>query len=529
MVAAALAVSGCGGGGGGGAPTPPGGTAATQDLKAAADTALKAADAAVKAVMDDSEDAKVTDADTKVKAAEAAVMKVPAAERGDLSRRLGEIQGSLTKRKDDRMAAMKAKADMMKAEAQAVHAGIARYSGASSSDERRHAQFNDQGNSSLSATPDLGIDIGKASTMRLKPVKDLKKDLKNVMVEARLKGWTGSGWRLAKDGATYEAAVYANEYNKPGAMFRVAWKDELGNDGLLNGTGTASTGQHQKFDGFEPVAGNNRLAEVGISYRVRGSFAGVPGEYHCTPTSPGKSCAVQPRPDGLRLGESDGLGNSFVISTAAWRFRPDNVDDRVRGDRDTAFVTYGYWIKKGADGKWDVSAFHNNHRGTRPTFASLASDASVSGKATYDGGAAGVYALSDGAGTFTADAALVADFTDKSVTGTIDGFMTRGFTGGDGMSRDWSVELRKLIFSSTGESFVTDASKNAFGRTRWTMDGEAAPAAGRWEGSFYERAATGAGLRPKAATGSFFAEHGMSGRMVGAFGVTDPDTDEPLE
>ena len=128
---------------------------------------------------------------------------------------------------------------------------------------------------------------------------------------------------------------------------------------------------------------------------------------------------------------------------------------------------------------------------------------------------------------FTADAGLVADFTgtSDSVTGTIDGFMTRGFTGGDGMSRDWSVDLRKRNIADDGK-FGEDNTQGILGLTRWTMDGEAGRAGGKWTGAFYERG--GAGLRPKTATGSFYAEHGTNSRLVGAFGVTDPNTDEPL-
>ncbi len=214
---------------------------------------------------------------------------------------------------------------------------------------------------------------------------------------------------------------------------------------------------------------------------------------------------------------------------ATWRFKPDDPEQRVKPDDDTAFVTYGYWIRKGADGRWDVSAFHNATSGDGSKEPSgLAADTLLSGKATYGGAAAGVYALSDGAGMFTADAELVADFTgaSDSVTGTIDGFMTRGFTGGDGMSRDWSVDLRKRNIADDGK-FGEDNTQGILGLTRWTMDGEAGRAGGKWTGAFYERG--GAGLLPKAATGSFYAEHGLSSRVVGAFGVTDPNTDEPLE
>ncbi len=267
---------------------------------------------------------------------------------------------------------------------------------------------------------------------------------------------------------------------------------------------------------------------------IRGEHSGVPGTYSCTPAQ-GYACAVEFQVDNHRLGGAT-VNNNILQGTtyATWRFRPDDPEQRIKPDADPAFVTYGYWIRKGADGKWDVSAFHNANRGPVTAISGLDGDTKLVGTATYGGGAAGVYALSDGAGTFTADAELVADFSANSasvtgtmsVTGTIDGFMTRGFTGGDGMSRDWSVKLHKLAIGDGG-GMAPDTSSGSTGLTQWTMDGTPALAAGKWEGAFYERG--GNGQRPKTATGSFYAEHGMSGRMVGAFGVTDPKTDEPLE
>ena len=510
ILAAALVVSGCGGDSSPTTidPTPPVQIVTPAELATEALDALKKA---VDAVMDDSEDAVVRAADTALTKAKAAVNKVPAAERATLSRRLGTLESDLTGAKESRTEAM----EQMKEQAQIVYDGIARYSGASNSNDRRYAQFNDQGNSELSATPDLSIEIGQADAVRLKPDK--------ATMVAEHKGWTGSKWKLESGGVTYEAWVYDNRYSTPQDRFRDAWSNEFDEaTGWLNGTGTADIGQHQKFEGVDLVAGNNKLAGVGEPYRARGSFAGVRGEFFCMPAID-KSCAVQPRPEGLYLGE---MGTSnFATSTTAWRFKPDNMDDRVRSNDDTAFVSYGYWIRKSADGKWDVSAFHGNHRGPAQNISGLTNDAALHGTATYDGGAAGVYALSAEAGTFTADAELVADFTDNSVTGTIDGFMTKKFDAmgnpvGDAMEREWSVDLQKLLFNSGGD-FVTDASNDATGLTRWTMGETAAPAAGKWEGSFYER--DGVSHKPKAATGSFYAEHGTTNRIVGAFGVQDPD------
>ena len=527
MVAGALAVAGCGGGGGG-APTPPGGTTATQDtakvaavVKAITDTEIAAAGTAVGKVMNNSTEATVTAARDAIATAKARIdgADIPDADREKLRTALDVHEVAFTIRKDLRMAAMKA-------EAKAVHAGIARYDDKDDVPTRRHAAFSDNEEDPLDKDATLDMEIGKADIVSLERDKD-------AMVAA-LKGWTGSRYTLESGGATYEAVVYDNRYSAPGNPFHIAWRDKLnmaGANGWVEKVNEET--QDVTFDGVEPSAGINTVGEFGESYRVRGTFQGVSGEFLCRPGGADRACAIRNAQDAVLLGDTN---RSLQFSTRPlsnnnmeWRFKPDNANDRVKSGDDTAHVSYGYWIRKGADGRWDVSAFHDGQRGpARPVSGQLAADTLLAGKATYGGAAAGVYALSDGAGTFTADAELVADFTgtSDSVTGTIDGFMTRGFTGGGSMSRDWSVELQKRNISDQGK-FGEDNTQGILGLTLWTMDGEAGRAGGRWAGAFYDRAV--AGVLPKAATGSFYAEHGLSSRVVGAFGVTDPNTDEPLE
>ena len=292
--------------------------------------------------------------------------------------------------------------------------------------------------------------------------------------------------------------AYDNRYSAPRDRFRVAWSAELQSDGWLNEAGTR-TDNDKKINSVT-TAGTTKLGELGeVVTGIRGEHSGVPGTYSCTPTV-GYACAVRFADGNHFIGGA--TENNNVIqgaNFAIWRFKPDNLEDRVKSDDDNAHVSYGYWIRKGADGTWDVSPFPNSIRGEERSVDSakkLNEDTQLQGTATYGGGAVGVYALSAEAGTFTADAELVADFTGNSVTGTIDGFMTKGFTGGDGTSRDdWSVELRKVLIGDHGVFTAEGAS----GLTRWTMDGTAALAAGRWQGAFYDRG--GAGLLPKAATG----------------------------
>ena len=136
----------------------------------------------------------------------------------------------------------------------------------------------------------------------------------------------------------------------------------------------------------------------------------------------------------------------------------------------------------------------------------------LKGTATYMGGAAGKYALSSStggtndAGHFTAKATLNANFTDNSITGTIDSFM-----GADGMSRAWSVELKEAVVAATGGITRVDAND-----TVWTINGTAAEASGEWPGDLMDN---GDDNIPKVATGTFHSMYGNDGTMVGAFGA----------
>ena len=152
---------------------------------AAADTALKAAKAAVDLVTDDSGDATVSDADEKVAAAEVAVKAASDADsQADLRERLGALKGKLEERKSVRSAAIatrkKVDDEMMRETAQKLYAGIFRRTGGSTSEfiGRRNAIF---------ASQLLRVQIEKV-------VKELKKD-GDAMVPA-IKGWREREIRL---------------------------------------------------------------------------------------------------------------------------------------------------------------------------------------------------------------------------------------------------------------------------------------------------------------------------------------------
>ena len=187
---------------------------------------------------------------------------------------------------------------------------------------------------------------------------------------------------------------------------------------------------------------------------------------------------------------------------------------------DSAYSSYGWWLRKSADGRtFTASAFHDFKGTDTPTVDVSGLDA---GTATYMGGAAGKYALSSGtggtndAGHFTARATLTADFAEDTIKGTIDMFI-----GADGESRDWEVELKS--------SSISDAVPLPVIRTMLPTPApriRSGPSAERTllippspTASGPDSQEQGTDGVPAVATGTFYTEFNRSGRMVGGFGA----------
>ena len=136
---------------------------------------------------------------------------------------------------------------------------------------------------------------------------------------------------------------------------------------------------------------------------ISGTYHGVAGEYRCTPGD-NNTCAARVADQGFNLGGIAGDNNVFSSDNGTWIFKPANPENRVMSAQDTAYASYGWWIKKGTDGKYTASAFTDN-KGTAPTDLAISD---LRGTATYRGGAAGKYALysttggTNDAGHFTA-------------------------------------------------------------------------------------------------------------------------------
>lgn len=168
------------------------------------------------------------------------------------------------------------------------------------------------------------------------------------------------------------------------------------------------------------------------------------------------------------------------------------------------------------DGDFTASAFTAN----KVTVPPVANIDALMGTATYSGTAAGKYVLTsstggtNGAGHFTADTMLEANFNDDTITGTIDNFL-----GADGMSRELKTSAIETTGGITG---TTDDAATGNQMTAWSIGGAAA-AGGEWNGTLHDNSDDGV---PSVATGTFHSLYDTAGRMVGAFGAND---DEPLQ
>ncbi len=173
-----------------------------------------------------------------------------------------------------------------------------------------------------------------------------------------------------------------------------------------------------------------------------------------------------------------------------------------------------------AFGVWMIEDYFADENGNQPAFAAFANGgtefatpAPLTGKATYNGAAAGMYTEGAREGHFQADATLTADFGTQpetgdddalgTITGRIDGIVA------DGVSMSDVIHLTAGAITATG-SFAGSA---RMGAATVREDVATYPYNGSWSGRFYGPAAAdgakGVAALPPAAAGTF----GVTGTM----------------
>ena len=294
-------------------------------------------------------------------------------------------------------------------------------------------------------------------------------------------------------------------------------------------------------DSEEATAGSG-----GPILRFRGSVHDVPGTFSCAGNA-GEDCQMPTR----------SLGDTVVPASGTdatdWTFVPDA--GILTYTDDPTYLTLGWWLSKGANGKPDDLTLIGTATGLGDVrTATSTSGGTLRGSATYKGAAAGKYAMASATDTtyegghFTAMATMAVDFdvddtpdtpavNDRAgiaLSGMIDNFMT-----GDVSRPDWMVKLMVDSSATTdGMQPVANLGSGSGGglenalTTEWST-GSAQRGRGTWTAMFYggDDDATNTAL-PKAAIGTFNAHIGTAdadagavGRLQGAFSahkVMDP-------
>ena len=234
-----------------------------------------------------------------------------------------------------------------------------------------------------------------------------------------------------------------------------------------------------------------------------GTFAGVPGQFQCVGT-PGTPCVAERAGDGITL------------RAGTWTFRAA-PDARV-SEPDTSYMYFGSWRRLTLPtGPMRYSVFSGSRSDHTPTSANFPA---LTGTATYTGPAIGYYAYSSNHGRFKATARLDAKFGGEMEPFTISGTVT-GFD----VNAGWKVTLKEADITAAGPVVVgMDEESNV----SWKIGGSTVDG-GHWNAKFhYEDAPTTIPGEmhndyPEGIAGTFSAQHGTTGRMVGAFGAHRPE------
>ena len=336
-------------------------------------------------------------------------------------------------------------------------------------------------------------------------------------------------------------------------------------DGVVTGNFTASVQSMQwanmvfDSDSLVPAQSQDLLIDVGETFT--GSYFGAPGQFQCISGGPSnESCALARNDDGTVGVNNISTTEGMTDSTGRWSFTPDPGAMITVPDQD--WMAYGAWLTTpdNPDGGAEahrLGVFFNGIDTWVPATEALLStgDNALRGKATYSGGATGVYVDGEDSGLFTARAMLEAVFdadgvvqdADQRISGRIDNFRgTDGVYLGDDTQaspndptageNDWVVELGAIDFTDTTTGTLSTDTDNVTG----SADGVAWT--GRWNGQFFGPSGTQAKpLAPSGVAGQFWAETvdpltadttdpdvdaatvGPVTAVVGAFGATKDD------
>ena len=190
-------------------------------------------------------------------------------------------------------------------------------------------------------------------------------------------------------------------------------------DGRLIKSGSFPTtdGEDKAFpNNFENDDNSDGLDIV----RISGTFHGASGHFQCE---------TQPCTIGRR-------GDRYTIVAGTWTFHATDTARALVDDK--SYMYFGWWKHEMSDGSLAFATFSGGVAAYSATTGGGTAFDALGSSATYRGPAAGQYALEQpagtesGAGSFTADAELTANFAANTLSGTVTNFSN---------ASDWTVDV----------------------------------------------------------------------------------------
>ena len=206
---------------------------------------------------------------------------------------------------------------------------------------------------------------------------------------------------------------------------------------IQNASDATVYSRHIESAGFSDSGTTTHSATDGTR-TLSGTYKEAAGNFICT----GTTCTSR---------YDDDTGS--VILGGDWYFAPAS-SAKLPVEQDNSYLQFGWWkLENSKDEATNIRVFADAEGyGTHINVRQGGDGINVTGSATYNGKAAGLYAVSgdlrqtitDGSGSFTADATLnaVFDGNDSALSGTIDKFTLE-----DGSDPKWSIALQTLQVS----------------------------------------------------------------------------------
>jgi len=267
------------------------------------------------------------------------------------------------------------------------------------------------------------------------PGNDDTKFTKSDTAPAELDDWTGETWTTGNQIIVRYTNQSVETVDDGTFKSRFGEADGGNSDELTSGHATWDW-ELAESDDLPTGSKVETFSETGS---FAGTYAGVEGKFSVSCTA-GTTCGFIRNDDGeVVISGAEGDG-------ATWTFKADDETSAVSSydKADPDYLAFGWWRRSVGASHAGIADFHVLHSG-KGTPHTVVPD--VTGKATYNGNAAGNYLKgvetgSEG-GEFVADVELEANFDDSGsdstskITATINKFRD---TGGDSLG-SWEVKL----------------------------------------------------------------------------------------